>query len=313
MSNRKTKGTQVDTINRYSPQVQESFDLVRLDAFVTGLGVDFAHFKAIPSPIGQNDRGDYRRSDGVDTITSNGMIYRCGGKFTATMTDNSREQKRSSNSGVVDPSEARLVLPRFYNKSGSGDTSDGNRIYLMPGDRIYVADKDADVEVSTAQKMDYIPDAENVPFYPIIVLEDNIVDSQNIEYVKNVDFEITCNGNIKWLSGGKNPGIDPNTGKGRVYSIRYRYEAYWYVVALPKEIRVTNVTTGGVRAPERMPYHAVVVREYIFHNQNRGDAQNQLKPKNPGRVDAPPQESTNPNKYAIPVDMSAIADDGEQS
>lgn len=307
MSNRAPKGNQIDTINRYSPQEQQSFDLNRLDVFVNSLGVDFAHFRAMPSPIGQNDRGDYRRSDGVDTITSNGMIYRCAGRFTATMTDNSREQKRSGG-GVLDPSESRLVMPRFYN---AVDQDDGKRIYLAPGDRLYIADPDADVKVSTYHKMDYQPDIDNEPMFPIVCLEENIVDSLNIEYAQGADFTITPAGNIRWTAGGRNPGIDPNTGKGRIYTIRYLYKAFYYVVALPKEVRVTNVTTGGVRSPQRMPYHAIIVREYIFHNQNRGDKLNQNETKVPQRVDAAPVQQINPNKFTIPVDMSTITEDDE--
>lgn len=311
MSNRKPNGIQVDTINRFSPQEQQSFDLRRLEVGLSaGLGSDFKHFRAMPSPIGKNDRGDYRRNDGVDTITSNGMIYRCAGTFTATMTDNSREQKRSSG-GVIDPSESRLVLPRFYNKDGG--VANGDRIYLMPGDRLYFADPNADTLVANAHEMDYQSDIDNEPMFPIVKLQEKLVDSLNIEYTENVDFCITKDGNIRWLAGGKNPGIDPNTGKGRIYSVRYLYKAYYYVVALPKEVRVTNVTTGGVRAPERMPYHAVIVREYIFHNQNRGDKLNQNKVKTPERADKAPVESVNPNKFVIPVDMSTITEDEEQS
>lgn len=305
MSNRPPKGTQVDTINRYSPQGQQSFDLNRLDTFVTSLGVDFSHYKAVPSPIGQNDRGDYRRSDGVDTITSNGMIYRCSGKFTATMTDNSRSQKQGD-SGTLDPSESRLVMPRFYNKS---DLADGDRIYLMPGDRLYLSDPEADVKVETAHKMDYQSDIDNEPMFPIVELEDRIVDSRNIEYAEGVDFCITKAGNIRWLAGGRNPGIDPNTGKGRIYSIRYRYNAFYYVISLPKEIRVTNVTTGGVRSAERMPMHAVIMREYLFANTNKGDKLNQNKTKSPERVQLAPKESINPNKNVVPVDMSNFIED----
>ncbi len=308
MSNRPPKGIQIDTINRYSPQEQQSFDLNRLDTFVTSLGVDFNHYKAMPSPIGKNDRGDLRRNDGVDTITSNGMLYRCAGKFTATMTDNSREQKRSV-AGVLDPSESRLVMPRFYNSPNSADTSTGDRIYLMPGDRVYLADPQADVLVANAQEMDYQPEVDNEPMFPIVRLDGPVVDSRGIEYVQGVDYCLTTSGGIRWHTDGKNPGIDPNTGKGRIYSIRYLYKAFYYVVALPKEVRVTNVTTGGIRGPERMPYHAIIVREYIFHNQNRGDKLNQNKPKTPERVDAAPVQAINPNKFVIPVDMSAIQDD----
>lgn len=309
MSNRKPNGIQIDTIDRNMEYVQESFDLDRLDNFVTGLGVEYMHYKAIPSPIGQNDRGDYRRNDGVDTITSNGMIYKCAGKFTATMTDNSRDRKRGE-AGVLDPSESKLVMPRFYNVNG---LADGKRIYLSPGDRIYVADPLADVLVSNPQKMDYEPGVDNVPMFPIVELEMPIIDSRNIEYTKGVDFSITADGNIRWIAGGKNPGIDPTTGKGRIYSVRYLYRSYWYITVLLKEVRVTNVTTNGERAPERMPYHAIAVREYMYHNQNKGDKTNQLKSKDPKRADKEPVSSIDPANPVIPVDMSSIGDDEEQS
>jgi hypothetical protein len=307
--NRKPKGNQVDAISRISPFVQTSFDLSRQDAFVTGLGVDFIHYKAIPSPIGQKDRGDYRRSDGVDTITSNGYIYRCAGVFTAAPTDNARSQK-TGEIGTLDPSESMLVLPRFYNKQGSADTADGKRIYLAPGDRIYLADPNADTKVPNHEKLDYEPSGVQIPMFPIVCLEEPIIDSLNQEYTENVDFVITKEGNVKWLPGGKNPGIDPDTGKGRIYSIRYLYKAYWYVTRLPKEIRMTNVTTGGVRKPERMPSYAVITREYIYHNQNKGDQTNQLKPKEPKREQKAPIQSIDPNKFVIPVDMATIQEDG---
>ncbi|NJO48121.1 MAG: hypothetical protein HC840_00230 [Leptolyngbyaceae cyanobacterium RM2_2_4] len=309
MSNRKPNGIQIDTIDRNLEYVQESFDLDRLDNFVTGLGVEYIHYKAMPSPIGQNDRGDYRRNDGVDTITSNGMIYRCAGKFTATMTDNSRDRKRGE-AGVLDPSESKLVMPRFYNANG---LSDGKRIYLSPGDRIYVADPLADVLVSNPQKMDYEPGVDNIPMFPIVEMEMPVTDSRNIEYIQGVDYAITADGNIRWLPGGKNPGMNMDTGKGNVYSVRYLYRSYWYITVLLKEVRVTNVTTNGERAPQRMPYHAIAVREYIYHNQNKGDKLNQLKSKDPKRVDKEPVSSINPAKPVIPVDMSSIGDDDEQS
>jgi hypothetical protein len=236
------------------------------------------------------------------------MIYRCAGIFTATMTDNGREQKRSSG-GNLDPSESKLVLPRFYN-SGAG-VANGSRIYLMPGDRLYFGDPQADDRVSTAHKMDYQPDVDNVPVFPIYSLEEPPVDSRGIEYTCGVDFQISAAGNIQWLAGGKNPGIDPNTGKGRIYSIRYLYKAFYYVTALPKEVRITNVTAGGVRSPQRMPYHAIITREYIFHNQNRGDTLNQNKPHDPQRATPIIEESINPNKFVVPVDMNTITEGDE--
>jgi hypothetical protein len=303
MSAKPPVGLQISTIVPVAPIIQESFDLNRLDIFVNSLGIDIMHYRAIPSPIGQNDRGSWRRNDGVDTISSNGMIYRYAGTFTATLTTNTREEKRGP-SGVIDPSEARLVMQRFYNANGGQDN--GDRIYLAPGDRIYIADPNADVNVANSQKMDYEEGVDNVPMFPIVKLQDAIVDSRNIQYNPNTDYAITPDGNIRWLPGGQNPGIDPLTGKGRIYSIVYLYRAFYYVVALPHEIRITAVTAGNVRSPARMPMHAVIMREYIFYNQNKGNKTNQNVPPIPRRTDSAPRESIDPNKLQIPVDMSGI-------
>jgi hypothetical protein len=321
------KDDKVDVISKDGPYIQESFDLKRMEDFVTGLGVEFLHYKSLPSPIGKKDRGDYRRSDGVDTITSNGMIYKCAGRFTATMTDNSRDRKRSG-AGTMDPSEGLLVMPRFYNKvepNGHVIIAGGDRIYLAPGDRIYVADPKVDVLVSNPQEIDYEENIDNIPMFPIVRMELPIIDSRNIEYMENVDFCITKEGNIHWMPGGKSPGIDPDTSKGRIYSIRYLYRAYWYVTQLLKEVRITNVTIDNERVPERASYHLLVQREYIYHNQNRGSETNQLKPKDKKRTAQEPIESTSQNryqvpvqppdervaKYTVPVDMSSIGDDEE--
>jgi len=314
MSNRTPVGEQLQAINQWCPLVQTSFSLTADDAFVTGQGIDYTHWKAMPSPIGLKDRGDYRR-DGLDTITANGMIYVCAGVFTGCETDNTTDRKRADG-GVVDPSVSRLILPRFYNATKSTSTAvnsapvdDGKRIYLDVGDRLYVSDPTANVKVSWSQRMTYEVGA-NVPMFPIIELEMPIVDSRNISYSTGIDYCISSDGNINWLPGGKNPGIDPETGKGRVYSIRYLYKAFHYVVSLPKEVRMTNVTEGGARVPERMAYYATIQREYIYHSQNKGDPKNQTASTTPQRAVQAPLDNIKPGKGSISVDMINIVEDG---
>lgn len=303
MSKRPPVGNQVDAINRNSPFVQISLDLNKQDQFAKSFGVDFTHYQAQPSPIGKNDRGSYRRNDGVDTITSNGMIYTCAGKFLATMIDNTEDQSMVG-AGLLDYSQCRIVMPRYYTSA----INEQKVIYLSPGDRIYLSDPDADVNVAGYQEMEYEPNVPNITVYPIEQIQGVVIDSRNMTYTEGLDFRICDQGNIIWLENGKNPGIDPTTGKGRIYSVRYLYRAHWYVLSLPKEIRVTGVTENGVRTPERMPYHAILVREWAYHNQNRGDAKNQNKSKEPARAVEAPSLAQNPNKIFVPVDMSTISE-----
>jgi len=308
MSDTKPVGLQLPAILPFSPFGQTSFDLSKQDAFVQSLGIDFSHYKAMPSPIGLKDRGEYRREDGVDIVSSNGMLYYCAGVLTATMTDNSRDQKRIEQ-GLLDPSQSRLVMSRFY--KNINNVAIPPRIYLSIGDRLYLSDKDADVRVPNYQQMIYEQDVDNIPMFPIWEMDATcpVIDSTGAIYTLGTDFCVTKDGNIRWI--GANPGIDPDTGKGRVYSIRYLYRAFWYVVSLPKEVRITNVTEGGVRTPERMPEHAIIVREYLYHSQNKGTGQELLKPQDPNRAVAPPSQVINVTGEPVNIDMTNFSDPDE--
>ena len=301
MPKRQPKGPQLPTLPPEGDLFQASFDLVKQDAFVTSLGVLFSHWKAVPSPIGLKDRGDYRRSDSIDTISSNGFIYKKAGCFTATIVSNSNRQKRID-PAIADDSTARMIMPRFYDNLG--EPSAGKRIRIAPGDRVYIADPNADVLVPNYQRMDYEDDQDNRPMFPICQIE-YVQDSQGREYTENVDFEISQAGNIHWLPSGSNPGIDPDTKKGRIYSIRYLYKAYWYCISIPNEVRITNTTTDGIRSPERMPSHIQIQREYVYHNQINS-AKSQLKPEEPRRTVEQPIESKAPNSNRIRVNMDDI-------
>jgi len=303
VANKKLESEQLQTIPFSSPIVQESFDLNKLDNFARSLGTTFYHWKSSISPIGINDRGDYRRNE-TDVLTSNGYIYNLAGKFTATMTANQKDQKRPTEGAVIDASQAYLVLPRYYDSEESQAIANNpcvspikpKRIYLTVGDRLYCDPKIDDLVVNK-EMIQFAYDRENVPMFPIRAMDAPIIDSRGIEYKENIDFCITKFGNIQWIEGRPNPGIDPDTGDGRTYSIRYLYRAFYYITSIPHEVRITNVTQNGVRSPERMPYHIQVTREYIYHSINNSNQLN--KPTNPAienrQVPAPIETINTPN------------------
>jgi hypothetical protein len=310
MTKRPAKGPQLDTIPRGSEIPQISFDLDGQDDFVQSHGVTFVHYRAMPSPIGLKDRGEYRRSDALDTISSNGFIYKKCGEFTAVMLGNSKK-KVDVDGGMFDQSTSRMTLPRFYDEDSENHA--GEPIYLAPGDRIYI--KDMEVAVVNYQRVNHNPNGDDFLQYPAVCVE-FLMDSRGIDYKHNVDFIINKHGNIEWIPGKKHPGTDEDTGTGRVYSIRYRYNAHWYIAALLNEVRVGNVTDEfGMRNPARMPYHAMIQREYVYH-QKTNDGTNEKKSENPGepsRVVPKPVENINPNKPKIKVNVNTYSDeeDGE--
>ena len=281
---------------------------MKMDQFPVGLGVQLTHCKAMPSPLGLKERGDYRRPDALDTVGSNGMIYMPGGLFTATFVSNT-DSKKWGEAGQIDDSTARLIMPRFYDipptQSNSG-AAKGPRIYPAIGDRLYIADPDADVHVPFYQRMEYngqgMPDQTMFPVCQVEFLQD----SRGINYYQGADFEIDLKGNIAWIQGGHNPGIDPSTGLGRVYAVRYLYRAYWYISQIPNEIRITNVTENGIRTPERLPYHLIVQREFVYHNINNSSKPITMKQSASPRVVQEQRESITDNGGDIVVNMQDI-------
>ena len=218
--------------------------------------------------------------------------------------------RKEMDGGIMDASVGRITLPRFYDQDEGGD-SKGKRIYLCPGDRIYVKNRDIDTNVPNFHEMTFDPDRDNVTQFPVACVE-RLVDSRGVEYKQDTDFKITQEGNIRWLPG-RGPGIDPETGKGRVYSIRYLYTAHWYVVQLINEVRIGNVTEGNQRKEERMPYHAQVVREYVYYNrQNTAKQADYKDPKEDKKRTHPePSFDAKPNTPFVRVNMTDIEETEE--
>jgi hypothetical protein len=289
------KGQQLRSLPKKPDSLfQVTMDLSKNDDLISQRGVEFVHWAALPSPIGLKDRGDYRRSDEFDTTSSNGMIYKKVGCFLATIVSNSKS-KRSAEGGVVDYSTARLLVPRKY--------IDGEEIHLAPGDRVFV--KDIEVLVSNYQRMEFIPGALDRAQFPIKKI-DFLIDSRDIEYKPGVHFTIK-NGHVSWIDGKDNPGIDPETGRGRIYSIRYKYNAHWYITEIPNEVRVTQGTNeNGERVPERMPYSAIIQREYVYYNQNNDLDEDHSDKKEHRNAEAPKEGIPIPGQYKIKVDMNDI-------
>jgi hypothetical protein len=271
------------------------FNLDTQEQFVKGRGIILEHWAAIPSPIGMKDKGEYRRPDSLDTMSSNGMIYKKIGEFTGVIVGNSKSH-HDIDGGVMDNSTARLILPKTYDVCCYPDKTD---ISLLPGDRVYP--KQIEVKVPNYQKMEYNPKGVDYAQFPISCVE-FLIDSTGEEFKEGVHFTINKDGNVKWAAE-KTPGIDPDTGKGRVYGIRYKYLAFWYVERLLNEVRITNTDTSN--EPARMPYQAMICREYVFHNKNRGEAGEGNPVNTIDKRTAPePTENIDPNKYQIKVNIN---------
>lgn len=268
------------------------FNIEAQEQFGKDKGVVFEHWAATPSPIGRKERGDYRRPDALDTISENGFIYSKVGEFTGTILGNSHSNKQGvAEGGIFDDSTARLMIPRKYNDCDKD-------ISFLPGDRVYA--KDIALKVENYEEGEYRPNSSDYLQFPAKCVS-RLIDSRGKEYAENTHFIINKDGNLKWLVGKENPGIDPETGKGRIYGIRYQYIAFWYIQRLINEIRITNTNTSS--EPARLPYHAIIQREYVYHNRKRGNSKNSNDKNKTKRTVRQPQEKINPSEPEVKVDI----------
>ena len=160
--------------------------------------------------------------------------------------------------GYLDEASVQITLPRMYEP----ECNMTKPVFIAPFDRFYIKE-DAGLEVVHWQlQAAHIMGIDRLSF-PIKQVLD-IVDSQGKRY-DSTDYCITSEGHLKWIDG-RGPGIDPKSGLGLVYSIRYVYRPYFYVYRLIHEIRVAQIQDESTseRNVKRMPQCAVLNREYNF-------------------------------------------------
>lgn len=257
------------------PNAAISFDIDAFDQLLRSQGVTFTHYRAMKCPVGMIDEFDTRRPHEDHSDCSNGFLYTKAGEVTALFAGNSTSNN-ATEAGYVDGSTVNVTLPRFYD-DGSED-----RIYIAPFDRLYLAEEG--IVVVNWQTYRHSDMAVDKLTFPVVFVQD-LVDAQGRRYASG-DFEIR-EGRIYW--GRNRPGMDPETGRGLICSVRYTYRPYWYVKNLVHEVRVTQAEDPytGVRKVQRMPQAIVLQREYIFEKNDRDDAapdlDRQVKPPEPHR------------------------------
>lgn len=248
-------GTQVDLTQQHT---QLSFDAEAFDNAIRSQGVRLTHHKAIPDPTGMISKGDTHAVQATRR-NSDGFLYFPSGTCQVLLTNNPNKYDIDVE-GSLRHASAYFTLPRTYE-----DTNEP--IIVHPYDRFYL--HDVEIRVVTWQFVESNSTGVDRLSYPAICVE-MLVDANGIEYKEGVDFEVTKDGDIKWLTQ-KRPGWNIKVNRGTIYSIRYRYVPFFVAVQLIHEIRVAQISNPITldRSVERMPYAVHVVREHVFHDTNR--------------------------------------------
>jgi hypothetical protein len=237
---------------------QISFDMDAFNDGVRAHGIYVTHYRAIPDPRGMISRGDSYNAKGLKN-SSDGFIYKEAGKAWVLFTTNTNHTNLHPE-GALSTATAYMTLPANYEDT---DTP----IIVAPWDRFFLNN----IEVRSSY-MQYIEASQlgiDALHFPATCVE-YLVDSNGVEYSEGRDFEITEDGEIKWLTQNR-PGYDITVGRGVVYSIRYRYTPFFVCSYLIHEIRVASVTDPATfdRSVVRAPYQIQVVREHVYRDMNR--------------------------------------------
>ena len=235
-----------------------SMDKKAFSQFAQSQGVRVTHYRAMPDPTGMASRGDTHGVMG-NRDSSDGFIYKKAGEVTVLFTSNS-DNWESQQEGNIQYSTATCTLPDRY---------DDNKepLLVAPFDRLYI--EDIEVRVINMQYIESNSNGVDRLQFPATYVE-SLVDSDKIEYHVGQDFEITHDGDIKWLSQ-RRPGWNTELNRGKIYAIRYRYVPFFIISRLMHEIRVTHITdpSNFKRYLERMPYQVSVIREYVSQDKNQ--------------------------------------------
>jgi hypothetical protein len=238
------------------PDQAVSFDVAAFDDLVRNHGARLVHFRAMRCPVGMTDRYDARRPHDDHSGCSNGFIYARGGVITCSFLSNSKDT-RLTDLGLLGDAVVQMTIPRFY------DDNQEVEVDVAPFDRLYLEEEK--LVVPHWQLVEANQSGTDKLSYPVESVTD-IVDNKGHKYgVK--DYAIVDH-KIKWV--GAAPGIDPESGKGRIYSIRYNYRPYWYVDRMIHQIRfclVDNSVTG-TRDMFRLPQAVLAKREFLYENQD---------------------------------------------
>lgn len=240
-----------------------SLDPVAFDELIRSQGVQFVHFRSMGCPFGMIDPNDHtRRVHKPHDGCSRGFLYKKMGVITGGFIGNSANVQQQD-IGSVEGSRVQVTFARQY------DGDPRRTIYVQPFDRFYFAEPS--ILWPHWERIEHNISGRDRLRFPAVQI-DHVIDSRLEEYEAGKDFEIR-NGEIHW-TGARTPGIDPDSQDqhGRVMTVWYLFQPYFYVEGLSHQARVTQTEDeAGERQVTRMPFQATLVREMVFEDEERNE------------------------------------------
>ncbi len=241
-----------------------SFELKEFTDFLKGKGSKLVHYRCLPCPVGRIDPNDTMRRPHQDNCgCRNGFLYRKVG-IVKGIIHSGNKNIQFVDQGLMDASPLSATLNLEYEDVPGS-------VLVAPFDRFYLAEES--IVVVHWQELQYSGNTIDFLRFPADSVEE-LIDASGYTYILSQDY-VLMDGAIKWID--KNPGMQIS-GKGVVYSIRYRYRPWYVAISLGHEIRVTTVKNPvtGVETVKQV-YQEIQLRR---ENVHRG-ADNDIESKSP--------------------------------
>jgi hypothetical protein len=250
--------------------------------FISGLGILFDHYIAIPNVLWEDTQGDIRRSFGEEggnqfgldqkfAFIENNFVYKYAGQVWGIFQGNTKDFRDLAN-GLYSESGAFVTFNRYYRNCDKYITMAefDKLIPSVSGEQFFSVNWEKTVANSVGR---------NRLQYRAVKIT-NVIDTRGVEYVEGKDFVNDC-GDLVWLNtpDASRPGINPKTGKGYLIAVRYTYKPWFYVKFLAHDVRISrsfDSVTGDYESPvdenghlayRPGPMAANIVSEYVFRDQ----------------------------------------------
>lgn len=222
------------------------------DQLINQRGIRVMHHKAIPC-MNVESTTFQAHVPNCEFCDDSGIIYYDSKELWGTFSGNSIEKTFEAH-GVWEIGSAVMTFPAEYPDGTQADFNTYDRIELP------------DFSVRLWELKSYEPRVNNIQSlrYPIENIEyvSSITDGVQKFYYPGIDFNITNDGDIQWISG-KEPNYNIDLERGEVIGYAYFAHPVYVVIQGLRELRITQEMVGGVKTSKRLPQQVLVRRDFM--------------------------------------------------
>lgn len=225
---------------------------VSFDQLLNQRGIRFIHHKAIPCMNVESTTFQAHQPD-CPFCDDSGLMYYDSKEIWGVFSGNSIEKTFEAH-GVWETGTAVVTLPTEYPDGTQADFNTYDKLELP----------DFSVRLWELKGYEPRPNGLQDLRYPIKNVEfaSSITDGVQKFYTLGIDFNITVDGQIEWISG-KEPAYDPVNERGEVIGWAYYANPVYIVLQSLRELRITQELINGVKTARRLPQQILVRRDFM--------------------------------------------------